>query len=171
MGGAIVRKPVFEAFMAAPEGAIELPHGYTYCGHPLAAAAAVAALDLYRDEGLFERSRAIEPLWADAVMSLKDLPGILDIRTIGLAAGIDLQPRPGAAGRRAYEVMVAAYEAGAMVRVTADTIALSPPLIVDEATIARLVDIRGGRDQEGGVSPNPWEGGVFHGSGSEIRTR
>ena len=144
MGGAIVRKPVFEAFMAAPEGAIELPHGYTYCGHPLAAAAAVAALDLYRDEGLFERSRAIEPLWADAVMSLKDLPGILDIRTIGLAAGIDLQPRPGAAGRRAYEVMVAAYEAGAMVRVTADTIALSPPLIVDEATIARLVDIVAG---------------------------
>ena len=144
MGGAIVRKPVFDAFMQGPEGAIELPHGYTYSGHPLAAAAAVAALDLYRDEGLFERARALEPIWAEAVMGLKTLPGILDIRTVGLAAGIDLEPRPGAAGRRAYEVMVAAYEAGAMVRVTADTIALSPPLIVDDATIDRLVGILAG---------------------------
>ncbi|ALK10480.1 aspartate aminotransferase family protein [Blastochloris viridis] len=141
MGGAIVRAPVFEAFMRGPELAVELPHGYTYSGHPLAAAAALATLDLYRDEGLFERARAIEPTFADAVMSLRGLPGILDIRTIGLAAGIDLEPRPGAAGRRAYEVMVAAYEAGAMVRVTADTIALAPPLIVDEAAIGRLTGI------------------------------
>jgi len=145
MGGVIVRKGVFDAFMKGPEGAVELPHGYTYSGHPLAAAAALAALDLYRDEGLIERCKKLEPVWADAAFAaLRDLPTVADLRTIGLVAGIDLHPRPGAPGRRGYEAMVAAYEAGAMIRVTGDTIALSPPLIISEAMISKLFDIVAG---------------------------
>src|SRR5256714_12478457 len=90
MGGVIVRKSIYDAFMQGPEHVIELFHGYTYSAHPLACAAGLATLDVYRDEKLFERAKAIEPLWADAVMSLKGLPGVLDIRTVGLVAGIDL---------------------------------------------------------------------------------
>src|SRR6201996_7904722 len=103
MGGVIARESVYDAFMHGPEHVIELFHGYTYSAHPLACAAGLAALDLYRDEGLFERAKRLEPIYADAAMALKDLPGVLDIRTVGLAAGIDLASRPGAVGKRAYE--------------------------------------------------------------------
>src|SRR5580704_3245432 len=103
MGGVIVRAPIYQAFMCGPEHVVELFHGYTYSAHPLACAAALATLDLYRDEGLFERARKLEPFWADAVMGLKGLPGVLDIRTVGLTAGIDLASRPDAFGARACE--------------------------------------------------------------------
>ena len=101
MGGVIVRKHVYEAFMNGPEHAIDLFHGYTYSGHPLACAAALAALDVYRDEKLFERAKALEPKWCDAVMSLKGLPNVLDIRCVGLTGAIDLAPIAGAAAGRA----------------------------------------------------------------------
>ena len=141
MGGVIARAPIHEALMRGPERTIELFHGYTYSGHPLACAAALASLDLYRDEGLFERARALEPAFADAVMGLRDAPNALDIRTVGLAAAIDLAPRPDAPGARAYDAMVSAFEDHDLViRVSGDTIALTPSLIVTEAQIADLVD-------------------------------
>ena len=98
MGGVIARDHIYEAFMRGPEHVVELFHGYTYSAHPLACAAGLATLDLYRDEKLFERAKRLEPKWADAAMSLKGLPGVLDIRTVGLTAGIDLASAPRRAG-------------------------------------------------------------------------
>jgi beta-alanine--pyruvate transaminase len=141
MGGVIVRAPIYEAFMRGPEHVVELFHGYTYSAHPLACAAALAALDLYRDEELFARAKRLEPLWADAAMGLKGLPNVLDIRTLGLTAGIDLAARPDAPGKRAYDAMVKAFQDENMViRVTGDTIALTPPLIVGEGEIADMFE-------------------------------
>jgi beta-alanine--pyruvate transaminase len=140
MGGVIVRAPIYEAFMQGPEHVVELFHGYTYSAHPLACAAALAALDLYRDEDLFARAGKLEPLWGQAVMGLKGLPNVLDIRTLGLTAGIDLAARPDAAGRRAYDAMVKAFhDESLIIRVTGDTIALTPPLIVSESEIADML--------------------------------
>jgi beta-alanine--pyruvate transaminase len=141
MGGVIVKSQIHDAFMRGPEHAVELFHGYTYSAHPLACAAGLAALDLYRAEGLFERARALEPTWCDAVMSLKGLPNVLDIRCVGLTAGIDLASRPDAVGRRAYDAMVHSFEReGLMIRVTSDTLALTPPLIMSEAQIDEIVE-------------------------------
>ena len=141
MGGVIARDHLYEAFMRGPEHVIELFHGYTYSAHPLACAAGLATLELYRDEKLFERAKTLEPKWADAAMSLKGFPGVLDIRTVGLTAGIDLAARPGSPGLRAYQAMEHAFHnEGLMVRNTGDTIALSPPLIVSEAQIGEIFD-------------------------------
>jgi beta-alanine--pyruvate transaminase len=141
MGGVIMRNHVHDAFMSGPEHVIELFHGYTYSAHPLACAAGIATLDLYREERLFERAKALEPKWADAAMALKGLPNVLDIRTIGLVAGIDLASRPDAVGKRAYEVMEKAFHVeSAMVRITGDTLALSPPLVISESQIGELFD-------------------------------
>jgi beta-alanine--pyruvate transaminase len=141
MGGAIVRSGIYDAFMHGPEQSIELFHGYTYSAHPLACAAGLATLDVYRDEDLFARAKKLEPLWADAAMGLKGLPGVLDIRTVGLVAGIDLASKPDAVGARGYAAMEKAFhDEGMMIRITADTIALSPPLIVSEADIGEIFD-------------------------------
>jgi beta-alanine--pyruvate transaminase len=141
LAGVVVRKAVYDAFMNGPEHAIELFHGYTYSAHPLACAAGLATLDLYRDEGLFERAKTLEPVWADAAMGLKGLPNVLDIRTVGLVAGIDLASKPDAVGRRATEAMEKAFgEEGLMIRITGETIALSPPLIVSESEIGEIFD-------------------------------
>jgi beta-alanine--pyruvate transaminase len=141
MGGVVVREGVYDAFMRGPEHVIELFHGYTYSAHPLACAAGLATLDLYRDENLFERAKVLEPLFAEAAMTLKSLPGVLDIRTVGLAAGIDLASRPDAYGKRAYEVMDRAFhDIGVMVRVSGETLALSPPLIVGDAQIGEIFE-------------------------------
>jgi beta-alanine--pyruvate transaminase len=141
MGGVIARQHVYDAFMRGPEQTIELFHGYTYSAHPLACAAGLATLDIYRDEKLFERAAALEPLFADAAMALKGLPGVLDIRTVGLTAGIDLASRPDAFGARAYEAMNRGFnDEGVMVRVTGETLALTPPLIVSEAQIGEIFD-------------------------------
>jgi beta-alanine--pyruvate transaminase len=139
MGGTIVRKSIYDAFMRGPAHAVELFHGYTYSAHPLACAAGLATLDLYRDEGLFERAHKLEPLWADAAMSLKGLPNVLDIRCVGLTAGIDLASRPGDVGKRAYDAMEQAFNAeNLVIRVTGETIALTPPLIVSEREIEEI---------------------------------
>jgi beta-alanine--pyruvate transaminase len=136
MGGVIVRAPIYQAFMRGPPHVIELFHGYTYSAHPLACAAGLAALDLYREEDLFARAKALEPNWAAAAMGLKGLPGVLDIRTVGLTAGIDLAPRPEVPGARGYDAMTKAFhDESLMVRITADTLALTPPLIVSESEI------------------------------------
>ena len=140
MGGVIVRKGIYDAFMNGPEQAIELFHGYTYSGHPLACAASLAALDVYRDEKLFERSKALEPKWCDALMTLKGLPNVLDIRCVGLTGAIDLAPStgPGARGYAALEYSF--HEANIMLRLSGDTIELTPPLIISEDQIGEIVD-------------------------------
>jgi beta-alanine--pyruvate transaminase len=141
MGGVIAREGVYNAFMHGPEHAIELFHGYTYSAHPLACAAALAALDLYRDEHLFARAKRLEPLYADAAMTLKGLPGVLDVRTIGIAAGVDLAPRPGAPGERGYEAMERAFhDEDLVIRIAGDTLAIAPPLIVSEAEIGEIFE-------------------------------
>jgi beta-alanine--pyruvate transaminase len=140
MGGVIARRGIYDAFMQGPEHVIELFHGYTYSAHPLACAAALATLDLYREEDLFARAKALEGPFADAAMALRGLPHVLDIRTIGLVAGIDLASRPDAVGRRAYEAMERGFQEGLMMRITGDTLALAPPLIVSEAQIGEMFD-------------------------------
>ena len=141
MGGVLVRDHVYKSFMSGPENVIELFHGYTYSGHPLAAAAGIATMDVYQDEGLFERALSLEGKWADAAMSLKGKPHVVDIRTVGLVAGIDLESRANAIGARGFELMERAFaEEGMMVRVTGDTIALSPPLIIEETQIDEIFD-------------------------------
>src|ERR687893_519012 len=141
MGGVLVRQGLYDTFMKGPEHVIELFHGYTYSGHPLACAAALAAQDVYRDEKLFERAKTLEPVWADAIHGLKSLPNVLDIRTIGLVGAIDLASRPDAVGARAFEAMDRGFhDHGVMMRITGDTIALSPPLIITEEQIGEMAD-------------------------------
>ena len=140
MGGIIVRKEIYDTFMNGPEHAIEFFHGYTYSGHPLAAAAGLATLDLYRDEDLFARAKALEPKWADAVMSLKGTPGILDIRCVGLTAAFDMASKPDAYGLRGYKAMDYAFnEEGIMLRYTGETIAVTPPLTIEDKHIDEIV--------------------------------
>jgi beta-alanine--pyruvate transaminase len=139
MGGVLTRKGIYDAFMRGPEHVVELFHGYTYSAHPLACAAGLATLDLYREEQLFERAKKIEPVWAEAAMGLKGLPGVLDIRCVGLTAGIDLASRPGEVGKRAYDGMVKAFnDESLVIRVTGETIALTPPLIMSERDIEEI---------------------------------
>ena len=141
MSGVFVRKGVYETHMQGAEHLPELFHGYTYSGHPLAVAAGLATLKLYRDEGIFERAKALEPVFADAMMSLKGLPNVVDIRTIGLLAAIDLEPIPGKVGVRGYDAIERMYaDHDLYVRVAADTIVPSPPLIVSESQIGEIRD-------------------------------
>jgi beta-alanine--pyruvate transaminase len=140
MGGVIVKKEIYDAFMQGPESAIELYHGYTYSGHPLAAAAAIATLDLFKAEGLFERVAKLAPYWEDGVHSLKGLPHVIDLRNIGLIAGIELEGIPGQPTARAFEAFLRAYEKGVLIRTTGDTIALSPSFIIEKAQIDRLFE-------------------------------
>ncbi len=140
MGAAFARKEIYETFMTGPEHVIELFHGYTYSAHPLACAAALATLDVYRDEGLFERAAELAPYWEDAVHSLKDTSSVIDIRNLGLVAGIELEPRAGEPAKRGFDVFLGCYEDGVLVRTTGDTVALSPPLIVEKPQIDRMVE-------------------------------
>ena len=143
MSAVAVRKGIFEAFMAGPRGMVELFHGYTYSGHPLACAAAIATLDLYAAEGLFQRAAEMEPIWEDAIHSLKGFPNVIDIRNIGLLGAIEFAPRAGAPGARAYDCFVRCFEAGLLVRQTGDVIAMSPPLIVETGQIDEIITILG----------------------------
>jgi len=127
--------------MKGPEHAIELFHGYTYSGHPLACAAGLATLDVYRDERLFERARELEPKWCDALMSLKGLPNVLDIRCVGLTGAIDVAPIAGSPTLRGYKALEYSFhEANIMLRMAGDTIELTPPFIISENQIDEIVD-------------------------------
>jgi len=137
MGAVFVRDSLYEAFMQGPDG-IELFHGYTYSGHPMACAAGIGTLETYEDEGLLTRAASLENYWEDAAHSLKDAPHVIDVRNCGLVAAVELEPRAAAPGRRAYEAFVKAFESGVLIRVTGDIIALSPPLIVEKRQIDRL---------------------------------
>ena len=141
MGAVFASRAVHDAIVqAGPEGAIEFFHGYTYSGHPVACAAGLATLEIYRREGLLTRVGDLAADWETAVHGLADAPHVTDIRNIGLMAGIDLATRPGAPGARGYEVLLGMLEAGVLVRATGDTIALSPPLIVSVGEIGRIVE-------------------------------
>jgi beta-alanine--pyruvate transaminase len=137
MGAVLVSKAVYEAFMQGPEG-IELFHGYTYSAHPTACAAARAALELYRREGLLTRAQELAQYWEDAAHALRPLPHVVDIRNYGLILGLELGSIPGKVGARAFEVFLKCFERGVLVRVTGDVIALSPPLIVERAQIDQI---------------------------------
>ena len=141
MGAAFCSRDVHGALMQGPESAIELFHGYTYSGHPVACAAGMATLDIYAREGLLTRAAELEAYWKEAVFSLRDLPAITDIRAIGLVAGIELASREGAPGSRAYDVFTDCFQRGLLIRVTGDIIALSPPLIVEKAEIDTMVEM------------------------------
>jgi len=140
MGAVVVKKEIYEAMMQGPENAIELYHGYTYSGHPLAAAAAVATLDLFKAEGLFQRAAELAPYWEDAAHSLKGLPNVIDIRNIGLVVGIELEPIAGKPAARGFDAFLRAYQRNVLIRTTGDTIALSPPLIVEKKQIDQLFE-------------------------------
>ncbi|HYS14408.1 MAG TPA: aspartate aminotransferase family protein [Burkholderiaceae bacterium] len=141
MGAVIARNEIHDAIVnAAPEGAIEFLHGYTYSGHPLACAAAVATQKLFAEEKLFERARSMEPHFEAALHSLRGARHVIDIRNIGLVGGVELEPRAGAPGRRAVDAHIKCFEAGVLVRFTADILALSPPLIIERAQIERIVE-------------------------------
>jgi beta-alanine--pyruvate transaminase len=141
MGAVGVRGEIYEAVVnEASAPGIEFFHGYTYSGHPLAAAAGLATLDVYDEDGLFQRATDMAPYWEEAVHSLRGLPHVIDIRNLGMVAAIELAPRPNAPGARATEVFQTAFDEGILIRVTGDVIALSPPLIISRAQIDELID-------------------------------
>ena len=139
--GVLVRKGIYEAHMNGPEHMVELFHGYTYSGHPLAVAAGLATLDIYREENLFERARSLEAGFAEAMLSLKGLPNVVDIRPIGLMCGIDLEPIAGKPGVRGYQAIESMFhDHDLYCRVTSDTLVVAPPLIVSQAQIGEITD-------------------------------
>ena len=138
MGAVFVKKEIYDAFMTGPEHMIELFHGYTYSGNPVASAAALATLDIYAEEGLLTRASEISPYWEDALHSLKGLPNVIDIRNTGLIGAVELAPIEGQPSKRAFSAFLNAFAAGILIRTTGDIIALSPPLIIAKAEIDEL---------------------------------
>jgi beta-alanine--pyruvate transaminase len=140
MGAVIVRQDIHDAFMsAAADNAIEFSHGYTYTGHPLAAAAAMASIAVYKSENLFDRAAATAPYFEQAAHSLKGLPFVKDVRNLGLVCGIELEPVAGKPGARAFDAFLQCFwEKGVLIRTTGDIIALSPPLIIEPGQIDQL---------------------------------
>ncbi len=137
MGAVFTKRHIHDAFMEAPAG-IELFHGYTYSGHPVACAAALATLEVFKEQRILDHAKEIQPYWEDAVHALKGLPHVIDLRTIGLVAGIELEPIPGKPGARAYQALKRAFADGILIRTTGDIIALSPPLILEKQHIDEL---------------------------------
>ncbi len=140
MGGVVCTKDIYDAFMTGPDNMIELFHGYTYSGHPVAAAAGLAALDCYQEDGLFERANDLAGYWEDAVHSLKGCPHVIDLRNLGLIGAIELEPIPGKPTARAFDAFLKCYEKGVLIRTTGDIIALSPPLIIEKEHIDQIFD-------------------------------
>jgi beta-alanine--pyruvate transaminase len=140
MGAVFVRRGIYDTVVNATEQGIEFFHGYTYSGHPLACAAGLATLGVYRDEGLFERAASLAPYFEDAVHSLRGARNVVDIRNLGLVAGIELASRPGKPGARAFEVFTRCFQdENVLIRTTGDIIALSPPLIVEKSQIDEII--------------------------------
>ena len=143
MGAVMVKQEIHDAFMNGPENMIELFHGYTYSGNPIASAAGIATLETYKEEGLFERAAELAPYWEQALHSLKGRRHVIDIRNIGLVGAIELDPIAGAPTKRAFSVFLEAYERGVLIRTTGDIIALSPPLIIEKEQIDQIIDVVG----------------------------
>ncbi len=143
MGAVFASRKVHDGLMTGPENAIELFHGYTYSGHPVASAAGLATLEVYAEEGLLTRGAQLADHWQEALHSLKGASNVIDIRNLGLVGAIELSSREGAPGARAYDVFVDCFKKGLLIRVTGDVIALSPPLIVEKEQIDTIVSIIG----------------------------
>jgi len=141
MGAVAASDSIYDAFMTGPEHAIELFHGYTYSAHPMACAAGIAALEIYQEEKLFDRVAGLESYWEEKLHDLADAKNVIDIRNIGLVGAIEISARDGEPGKRGFEAMIKAFEKGAMVRVTGDIIALSPPFIISKDQIDELLDL------------------------------
>lgn len=139
MGAVLTTPAIHDAFMQGPEELIELFHGYTYSGNPIASAAGLATLETYREEGLFQRAAEMAPYWEEALHSLKGTRHVIDIRNMGLIGAVELEPIAGAPTKRAFNAFLKAYEAGIMIRTTGDIIAMSPPLIIEKAHIDQLI--------------------------------
>lgn len=139
MGAVFASRKIHDAFMTGPETAVEFMHGYTYSGSPLAVAASMAALDIYESENLLTRATVAGPVLEAALHGLKDLPHVIDLRNFGLAAAIELAPRPGAPGARGRETFIACFEKGVLVRMSGDVIILAPPLIAEKSHIEQII--------------------------------
>ncbi|MEE2862453.1 MAG: aspartate aminotransferase family protein [Pseudomonadota bacterium] len=143
MGAVLATAEIHDAFMQGPEHLIELFHGYTYSGNPISCAAAIATLDTYQEEGLLTRAATLEAYWQEAIHGLRDHPNVVDIRNMGLIGAVELASIDGQPGKRAFDIFVKAFEAGILIRVTGDIIAMSPPLIISEAQIDHLIGTLG----------------------------
>lgn len=139
MGAVLTSTDVHDAFMTGPEHMIELFHGYTYSGNPIASAAALATLETYKEEGLFDRCADIAPYWQEALHSLKGTRHVIDIRNLGLIGAVELEPIAGQPTKRAFSAFLKAYEKGILIRTTGDIIAMSPPLIIEKDQIDQLI--------------------------------
>jgi beta-alanine--pyruvate transaminase len=139
MGAVFTTAEVHNAFMGGPEHMIELFHGYTYSGNPIASAAGIATMETYREEGLFERAAEIAPYWEQALHSLKGTRHVIDIRNLGLIGAVELDPIAGEPTKRAFSAFLAAYEKNILIRTTGDIIAMSPPLIIEKGQIDQLI--------------------------------
>jgi beta-alanine--pyruvate transaminase len=158
MGAVLTTPAVYDAFMNGPEHMIELFHGYTYSGSPIASAAGLATLETYREDGLFQRAAEIAPYWEEALHSLKGLPHVVDIRNLGLIGAVELDPMAGEPTKRAFSAFLDAFEKGIMIRTTGDIIAMSPPLIIEKAQIDQLIGTLAGvlkRLSRGGPGRGP----------------
>jgi beta-alanine--pyruvate transaminase len=140
MGGVLVSAGVFDAYMDQADGQIELPHGYTYTAHPLACAAGLATLDVYRDQEIFQRAAAMAPVWEDALHGLKGAPYVVDIRNIGMLGAVELAGKPGQPGARGAALNKACFDMGVLIRNAGDIIVFSPPLVISESEIGQITD-------------------------------
>ena len=140
MGAVFATQAIYDVFMHGPEHLIEFLHGYTYSGHPLACAAALGTLDTYAEDGLLTRATEMQGYFAEALHSLKGLPHVIDIRNLGLIGGVELSPLPGEPGKRAFQIFLDCWEQGLLVRTTGDTVALSPPLIIERSHIDHIIE-------------------------------
>jgi len=143
MGAVMATSEIHDAFMQGPEHMIELFHGYTYSGNPIASAAGVATLETYKEEALFERAAELAPYWEEALHSLKDHPHVIDIRNMGLIGAVELEPIAGEPTKRAFQAFLDCYEKGVLIRTTGDIIAMSPPLIIEKSHIDQLIGTLG----------------------------
>jgi beta-alanine--pyruvate transaminase len=140
MGAVFAQQKIHDTFMSGPEHLIEFFHGYTYSAHPLACAAALGTLDTYADDGLLTRAGAMAEQFATALHSLRGEPNVIDVRNIGLVGGVELAPLPGEPAKRAFNVFLDCWDKGLLIRTTGDTVALSPPLIIETGHIDRIID-------------------------------
>jgi beta-alanine--pyruvate transaminase len=137
LGGVLVKDSIYQTFMSAQSAGMEFFHGYTYSGHPLACAAALAALDIYEEEGLFSRPE-LSSYFEQGVHSLKGAPNVIDCRNLGLIGAIELAPRPGAPSERGYEVFEKCWDRGVFVRPVGDSVAFCPPLIAEKKHLDQM---------------------------------
>jgi beta-alanine--pyruvate transaminase len=140
MGAVLAKQAIHDVFMNGPEHLIEFPHGYTYSSHPLACAAGLATLETYADESLLTRGSQLQGYFGEQVHSLKGQPNVIDIRNFGLVGAVELTPIAGEPGKRAFNVFLDCYENGVLLRTTGDTVAISPPLIIEREQIDQIID-------------------------------